>query len=900
MAAAAAAAAAAPCRRRALQALLALAAAVPAAAHLTLNPMPPDLAPAGDLIVRMQALPRGGLHVVYASGLTYDGGFEDGVRQGAGRLARPSQTVYEGGFKDGRPHGSGLAIYRAGEGGGVLQYSGMWHRGVYHGQGYMVHSSGLSFTGPMENGQFGSNGTWTYPNGGRYEGPLRQGFPHGKGTFQLHRDPTAEQPKGPQPELAYYHGKWHQGVQQDANATGHWTDGSRYRGEWADGRAHGAGRHWALLPGGGGTEVYEGAFFAGRRHGVGSLWHTRAVPGAGLWAPLSAIPGLHLAYRGGFAAGLANGSGSEWYPNQERYEGNFREGLRHGSGTCFAAGGAARWSGQWTAGSAAAGGAAAADCGSAPVASDSAKAGGPLGSGPREGADAGAPSSWPANVVTALAVCAVAACCRRRRRAPSLARRSGGGARQAQPAPARFHDFVGAARRTLRMLANCSRGAAAPAPKPKAASAAPPRVIAAAPSGAPTKQRRSTAAVAPPPPPPARPDPPQPQPPRKRGKQRQSGRQEAPQPSPDPEPALLSPPRCAERAEPPPPLSAGIAHSPAAPQGSAPRKHRHARRAQRAQRRAAASAEQQGALGPDTPQQPSTPRTGPRRPAPASSSRHCGCSSATSPTPGPPHDGTSTSRSGLGNVASEELLAELDPRCTSPSAASSSDVDGELPLLEDPDDCSQAEDDAQLDSVLPLLQLDAAAEAEPGESIVSPLPQCVPSSPPHVTGRPLGPPPTAARPVPPWRMAAAARAVLAAQQRHARGGLQPDPAGLPLPVYQPPAESDLAQHPAPFVALVSQRGPPIPLVPAGLKVGAFCGEVVGTPIRPPPPPKYHPPPDYKFPAAAPPASPPDGAAASACGLNHKAEPWFPPTFETTAAPGSPEAWQSSDPSCAGN
>eukprot|EP01065_Artemidia_motanka_P045719 TRINITY_DN6779_c0_g1_i1.p1 TRINITY_DN6779_c0_g1~~TRINITY_DN6779_c0_g1_i1.p1 ORF type:complete len:857 (+),score=148.94 TRINITY_DN6779_c0_g1_i1:51-2621(+) len=326
-----------------------------ASAHVAVNPTPPHLEAEADRIVSNAVLPNGIHRLMWASGVAYEGEVVGGARHGFGRLIRPSRSLFEGQWLNDRPHGSLRVFYRGGEGGGILHYEGQWSEGQYHGDGVLTHESGRRFEGRFDRGQIGANGTWFYPSGGRYRGKLRSGLPHGRGTY---RQLNAAAAGG----LAFYRGKWIDGVQSDTDAISSWVDGTRHRGGWRAGNPDGSGRFWSPPAVSGGWKtlvVYEGDFRGGVRQGNGTMWHTvmpvhRKLTDDVLWGDLSTAPGARISYTGSFATGEQHGPGKEWYANQEHYEGEFAHGQRHGHGVCYNVRGGVRWEGQWRKGAAAA------------------------------------------------------------------------------------------------------------------------------------------------------------------------------------------------------------------------------------------------------------------------------------------------------------------------------------------------------------------------------------------------------------------------------------------------------------------------------------------------------------------------------------------------------------------
>lgn len=127
-------------------------------------------------------------------------------------------------------------------------------------------------------------------------------------------------------------------------------DGSRYDGEWNDGRMHGQGRLEIF------GNVYTGTFSSSLRQGQGTLqyatgqvyegyWHNDRPHGEGT---------LKMAdesmYQGQFVAGLMHGTGTFTFRNGDQYEGDWLTNQPSGNGTFTSPSKRLRYEGQWSQG----------------------------------------------------------------------------------------------------------------------------------------------------------------------------------------------------------------------------------------------------------------------------------------------------------------------------------------------------------------------------------------------------------------------------------------------------------------------------------------------------------------------------------------------------------------------
>ena len=95
----------------------------------------------------------------------YEGGWEDNVKSGMGKMDYAGKGEYHGYWENGRSHGEGQFTYLNGD-----VYSGWWKYGSKEGYGtYIFKETGMKMSGEWKNGQI-TQGQWIYPNGVYYQG----------------------------------------------------------------------------------------------------------------------------------------------------------------------------------------------------------------------------------------------------------------------------------------------------------------------------------------------------------------------------------------------------------------------------------------------------------------------------------------------------------------------------------------------------------------------------------------------------------------------------------------------------------------------------------------------------------------------------------------------------------
>ncbi|HHS95156.1 MAG TPA: peptidase C14 caspase catalytic subunit p20, partial [Phaeodactylibacter sp.] len=231
---------------------------------------------------------------------------------------------YIGDFKDGEIHGIGICYYTDGS-----KYSGQWVHRFPEGKGTKTYADGSKRSGLWKKGQpidaqgniieftakgereqaddgtdiqtgcikgdcKNGEGVFAYADGSRYEGQFKNGKLHGFGTRYL--------ANGDKHVGSYYNNFPH------GSGTLFLADGSQKEGEWVNGE-------------------YMGNAF--REMGVEGCIKGDCINGEGTYIYQDGV----AKYTGQFKNGLANGQGVCTYANGERYEGEWKDGSFYGYGT---------------------------------------------------------------------------------------------------------------------------------------------------------------------------------------------------------------------------------------------------------------------------------------------------------------------------------------------------------------------------------------------------------------------------------------------------------------------------------------------------------------------------------------------------------------------------------------
>jgi hypothetical protein len=235
-------------------------------------------------------------------------------QNGKGKFIYQSGAIYIGEFVDGEIHGIGACYYSDGS-----KYQGEWVHRYPEGRGTKIFPDGFKWTGRWKKGQpiddkglvienirpgkelaaedtdiqsgcvngdcQNGTGAFAYADGSRYEGQFRNGKPNGRGTFE---DVDGQK----------YVGGFRNGLKH-GNGVLLQSDGAKVEGRWEEGSYAGkpavASAPSGCIQGdcqnGRGTFIYKedgskyvGAFKSGKPHGQGVVEYTNGEKYSGNWA----------------------------------------------------------------------------------------------------------------------------------------------------------------------------------------------------------------------------------------------------------------------------------------------------------------------------------------------------------------------------------------------------------------------------------------------------------------------------------------------------------------------------------------------------------------------------------------------------------------------------------------
>ena len=237
--------------------------------------------------------PSGEGTMIFTNGDVYQGMWQDGWREGQGRIIyaegnEAGLAEYDGEWVVGHREGYGKLVYSNGD-----VYEGEWRLDAQEGQGTMTFSENdsvqrVSYTGGWKNGKRDGQGTMIWQNGEVYEGEWLNGVREGQGTMTFSENDSVER--------VSYTGGW-KDDQREGQGTMTWQNGNVYEGEWLDGMREGQGT--MTWPSG---DVYEGEWLDGAINGAGVYrWGEGNTPG--YW------------FEGMWTDGKRNGQGIEYKPD---------------------------------------------------------------------------------------------------------------------------------------------------------------------------------------------------------------------------------------------------------------------------------------------------------------------------------------------------------------------------------------------------------------------------------------------------------------------------------------------------------------------------------------------------------------------------------------------------------
>ena len=115
---------------------------------------------------------------VWPQGITYNGNFEMGIKQGKGKL-KLNDSEYKGNFENDEMCGYGIMTWKNGK-----RYEGEWKDGLMHGKGNFKWPNGNEYNGNYEYGEKCGDGVMKWvKEKKKYHGEWKNGKQNGTGKF---------------------------------------------------------------------------------------------------------------------------------------------------------------------------------------------------------------------------------------------------------------------------------------------------------------------------------------------------------------------------------------------------------------------------------------------------------------------------------------------------------------------------------------------------------------------------------------------------------------------------------------------------------------------------------------------------------------------------------------------
>ena len=173
--------------------------------------------------------------------------------------------TYEGEWNQGVKEGQGEIILECG-----TIYTGSFYANQMHGFGKYVSSEGWVYEGDFVSGIREGQGLYTFVNGSTYDGQWVNGVEQGHGIYQ---DITGWS----------YEGQWYAGRKEGMGLTTY-ESGATHHGMFENNQPHGHGIRTYFDENGFYFATYEGYFAYGRRDGFGTMTYVSGTIISGQWA----------------------------------------------------------------------------------------------------------------------------------------------------------------------------------------------------------------------------------------------------------------------------------------------------------------------------------------------------------------------------------------------------------------------------------------------------------------------------------------------------------------------------------------------------------------------------------------------------------------------------------------
>ena len=199
-------------------------------------------------------------NITYSNGANYKGELKDRIPNGLGFLSLPDGGKFVGEFKEGIINGQGTVTLSDGR-----KYSGEFKDGKKHGQGIYTYPTGEKYVGEFNEGKKHGQGTWTFSDGRKFVGEFKDdqmwnGTEFNKNLETLGKIVNGVEEVGKKHFVVLFHREvngelgWYKN-REDVNdrkyegeilngtpngkGTLTWSDGSKYVGEFMQGKEHG-------------------------------------------------------------------------------------------------------------------------------------------------------------------------------------------------------------------------------------------------------------------------------------------------------------------------------------------------------------------------------------------------------------------------------------------------------------------------------------------------------------------------------------------------------------------------------------------------------------------------------------------------------------------------------------
>ncbi|KAL4500542.1 hypothetical protein ABPG72_002966 [Tetrahymena utriculariae] len=120
---------------------------------------------------------------LYPTYSRHEGIFENGKKEGKGRISMANGSSYKGDFKDGNVHGLGVYNWPNG-----VVYEGRWENNKMSGNGKMTWQHNITYQGEFKNDQKSGIGCIEYEDGSKFIGEWKADKQHGNGTFYFKKN----------------------------------------------------------------------------------------------------------------------------------------------------------------------------------------------------------------------------------------------------------------------------------------------------------------------------------------------------------------------------------------------------------------------------------------------------------------------------------------------------------------------------------------------------------------------------------------------------------------------------------------------------------------------------------------------------------------------------------------